>query len=560
MVNRQQEQARLIAESMGSNGRPGRDLAWIVAVGVILTVVAALTPLTDRGFQALSWLDNKDYAGLLALAVIIPVGAIAFAVRRYYDTKHVREALDNLADRDGLTGLDNRRFLGEGFDDMLATARRRGGRVAVLFIDLNGFKTINDTYGHEVGDQLMVGVADRLTEAAGPEDVVVRYGGDEFVFFSPDATNGPTAERQAKRLIRVIETPFERGDEVLRVSASIGIAVTEDRCNRPDDVLRDADAALFQAKRRGPGSYAIYDRSMQDSITPSTAERRLNEALEEGEFRLYYQPIVSLWTRRMVGVQAQLRWDDPSRGTLGPQDFASALEETGLVVPVGNWIIDEVCRQTRHWQDLFPDRPALNTKVSVSPRQLAQSDFIANVRHSLQNTGAEADRICLEITEGALAHDVTTTWATLREAKALGVTLALDDFGTGLSSLTYLRRFSLDLLNLDQVFVDGLGRSREDETIVEHVIGMAKALGIVTVALGVSSEKQVDHLRSFNCDLAQGDYFSPPQPPAVIDELMARGGDEEEWTPVPAATSDTAAAVVEIPRFHSATVTGGGRG
>jgi EAL domain-containing protein (putative c-di-GMP-specific phosphodiesterase class I) len=299
----------------------------------------------------------------------------------------------------------------------------------------------------------------------------------------------------------------------------------------------------------------MFDRSMRDAITPSTAERRLREALDDGEFKLYYQPIVSLWTRRLVGVEAQLRWDDPGRGTIGPEDFAGALEETGLVVPVGNWVLDEVCRQTRKWQDQFPDRPALNTKVSISPRQLAQTDFIASVRHSLQTSGADADRICLEITEGALAHDVTATWTTLREAKALGVTLALDEFGTGLSSLTYLRRFSLDLLNLNKVFIDGLGNSREDETIVEHVIGMAKALGIVTVAIGVDTEKQVDHLRALNCDLAQGDYFSPPQPPAIIDELMARGGDEQEWKPVPATTTTAEAAVVEIPRFRSATVT-----
>lgn len=554
MVNREQEQARLIAESMGANGRPGRDLAWIVAVGVIFTVVAALTPLTERGFELLSWLDDKDYAGVLALAVFIPIGAIVFAVRRYQDTKRVREALDKLATRDSLTGLHNRRFLGEGFDEMLEQARRQGGRLAVLFVDLHGFKAINDTYGHEVGDQLMVGVADRLVEAAGPDDVVVRYGGDEFIVFCPDTTNALTAERQAKRLIRVIETPFERGDEVLRVSASIGIAVTEDRCNRPDDVLRDADSALYQAKQRGPGSYALFDRSMRDQITPSTAERRLSEALADGEFKLYYQPIVSLWTRRMVGVEAQLRWDDPGRGTIGPEQFAAALEETGLIVPVGNWILDEVCRQTKRWQEQFPDRPALNTKVSVSPRQLAQTDFLTTVRHALEASGAEPDRICLEITEGALAHDITATWTTLREVKALGFTLALDEFGTGLSSLTYLRRFNLDLLNLNKVFIDGLGTSREDETIVEHVIGMAKALGIVTVAVGVEDEKQVEHLRALNCDLAQGAYFSPPQPPAIIDELIARG-DDQEWRPVPAAEPAANAAVVEIPRFRPATVT-----
>jgi EAL domain-containing protein (putative c-di-GMP-specific phosphodiesterase class I) len=208
-----------------------------------------------------------------------------------------------------------------------------------------------------------------------------------------------------------------------------------------------------------------------------------------------------------------------------------ALEDTGLIVPIGNWIVEEVRQQSKRWQDAYPDRPALNIKVNISSRQLAQANFVAHLRQTLEVTGAGADRITLEITEGALMYDVTSAWSTLREAKALGISLALDDFGTGYSSLSYLRQFSLDLLKIDQSFVEGLGHSHEDTTIVEHVIGMAKALGIVTVAAGVETEAQVEQLRAMSCDLAQGYYFSHPQPPDVIGHLMAEHGNSQEWRP-----------------------------
>jgi diguanylate cyclase (GGDEF)-like protein len=554
MINREQEQARIIAESIGPNGSAGRDLAWIVSASVLAILIlyvsgaaeAIADPLTEPNMEA-----------IVALLVVVPIGAIVFGWRRYLDAARVRVALEQLSYRDSLTGLPNRRFLGEGLDELMGEVNRIGGQLAVLFIDLNGFKRINDTYGHEVGDQLMVGIADRLLEAVGENDAVIRYGGDEFVAFTPDATNAQTLERLAKRIIRVIETPFERGDELLQISACVGIALSEERPKAPEDVLRDADSAMYVAKSDGPGSFAIFDRSMRDALTPSTAERRLRVALDNGEFKLYYQPIVSLWTRRLVGVEARLRWVNGEKGGIvRPEEFVPALEETGLIVPVGSWVIDEVCRQAHTWQEQYPDRPALNIKVNISSRQLLQTDFAEALDHSLQSSGVEADRICLEITENALLRDVSKAWGSLREAKALGVTLALDDFGTGFSSLSYLRRFSLDLLKIDHAFVQGLGRSREDETIVEHIIGMAKALGIVTVAEGVETEQQAEYLKSVNCDLAQGEYFAGPVAPHVIDLLLERGAGEHEWQPIDAEVVDEAdVAVVEIPRFKQVAVT-----
>jgi diguanylate cyclase (GGDEF)-like protein len=539
MVDREQEQARLLADTMGKNGRAGRDLAWIVAGCVVVAVMAFATNAVDR---VLAWTDDlsgTNLNGLLALLVIVPIGAGLYAVRRYRDAARARDVLRDLSDHDNLTGLPNRRYLGEGFDEMLRQVRRFNGRIAVLFVDLDGFKKVNDTHGHEIGDRLMIEVADRLRRAVADRDVIVRYGGDEFVVLCPEVTNALSVERIAQSLLKAIETPFEMGEDRLRISASIGIALTEERCTRPDEVLRDADAAMYRAKAQGAGTFALFDRSMRDQITPSTAERRLREALEAGEFRLYYQPIVSLWTKRLVGVEALLRWDDPERGMVSPEEFLPAMEDTGLIVPIGNWIIEEVCAQSNRWQSQFPDRPPLNIKTNVSARQLAQANFVDHLRDTLETTGADPDRVCLEITEGALMYDVASAWSTLRAAKSLGISLALDDFGTGYSSLSYLRQFSLDLLKIDKSFVDGLETSKEDSTIVEHVIGMAKALGIVTVAEGVETEQQVETLRAMSCDLAQGYYFSHPQPPDVIAHLMEANANRQEWRP-PAKAAEAA--------------------
>ncbi|MEJ5256404.1 MAG: bifunctional diguanylate cyclase/phosphodiesterase [Acidimicrobiales bacterium] len=548
MVDREQEQARKLAEAIGPDGRAGRDLAWIVSICVLLASFAVLTDAVDPLLEWVGGLSGRDLSGIAAILILTPLGAVVYAARRYRDAARAAAKLDHLSTHDPLTALPNRRFLGEPFDELLAVARRQHRRVAVLFIDLQGVRKVNERYGHEVGDELLAAIADRLRRLAGPEDVVVRYAGDEFVLLCPDITNAASAERIASRVIQAVEAPFEVEGDQLRISACVGVAVTEDRPSRPEEVLSDADAAMHQARAQGAGTYRMFDRSMREQLTPATAERRLRAAIENGELRLYYQPIVSLWTKRLVGVEALLRWHDPARGVVGPEELLPALEETGLIVPVGDWIIEEACRQSRAWQDAYPDRPALNVKINISPRQLAQATFVEHLRETLEATRADPDRICLEVSEHGLLPGVDT-WTTLREAKALGVSLALDDFGTGYSSLSFLRRFSLDLLSIDRSFVAGIGESREDTTIVEHIIGMAKALGIVTVAEGVETEQQMVHLRSVNCDLAQGQYFSDPQPPAVIAELLADTSARQEWRPPPRAeTSD--AAVVRVDRFE----------
>jgi diguanylate cyclase (GGDEF)-like protein len=530
MVDREQEQARLQAEAMGADGRAGRDLGWIVALTIGLAGLSMATGAVSRVLALANDLADQRLDGVVALAMLVPVGAVLYAVRRYRDADAARATLHELSHHDSLTGLPNRRFLGHGFDDLLRQARRVNGRVGVYFIDLDGFKNVNDTWGHEVGDQLMVAVADRLRATLGPDDAVVRYGGDEFIALCPGVTNLQSTERVATRLLKALEAPFEFGEDRLRISASIGVALTEERCVRPDEVLRDADVAMYKAKAAGTGRFAVYDRSMGETLTPSSAERRLRQALDADEFRLGYLPIVSLWTRRLVGVEAVLRWHDPDHGEVDVDEFLPALEDSGLIVPIGQWMVAEACAQSRRWQDAHPDRPALNIKLSVTARQLAQANFVQHLRHQLGTSGADPDRISLEITEGALMYDVASAWSTLREAKDLGISLALDDFGTGYSSLSYLRQFQLDLLKIDRSFVDGLDHSEEDTVIVEHVIAMARALGIVTVAEGVTTAEQAERLRSLNCDLAQGPWFAGAQPAAAIDALLASGV-EHEWTP-----------------------------
>jgi diguanylate cyclase (GGDEF)-like protein len=550
-IDREQEQGRLQAGD--ARARAGRDLAWIVAGGVAVTAILYVTGLLGHLRNWAGDISGQQRSGLLAVLIVVPIGAAIYAVRRYRDAKQTRAALYRLSYHDGLTGLPNRRFLGDGFDQMLKLTRRRNGRIAVLFVDLEGLEEINQTHGPALGDQLLVAVAARLVEAIGPDDRAVRYGGDQFVLFCPDVSTTQSAERIAKSVLAFIETPFEVGDTQVRLSADIGVAITEERCSRPDEVLRDADAALHQAKQVGPGGCTLFDRAMHDEITPSTAERRLRRALDNGELRLYYQPIVSLWTKRLVGVEALLRWSEPSRGLIDPDEFMGALEDTGLIVPIGAWVVEEVTRQSKAWHDAFPDRPTLTVKVNVSERQLGQANFVSQLRDALSRSGADPSWIYLEIAENVLRHDPAAIAATLAEAGALGVKIALDHFGTGYSSLSHIRRLGLAMLTIDKSFVDGLGHSHEDTTIVEHVIGMAKALGLVTVAEGVEDDGQVERLRQLNCDLAQGFFFSHPQPPYVITELLAQTRGNQEWQPPTKSSDESAAPVVVVDRFDPAT-------
>jgi diguanylate cyclase (GGDEF)-like protein len=467
---------------------------------------------------------------LVFLFALLAIGLIIFTSRRLRETvRQSEQAASHRASHDPLTGLPNRILLHERLTDALIDTRQREGRVAVLFLDLDHFKSVNDTYGHASGDQLLTSVADRLREAVRAEDLLARLGGDEFVVICHDITYHGEAETVAERILAALSRPFDIMKAELRVTTSIGIALsdqsTRGRKESAETLLHDADVAMYRAKANEPGTYAVFDRSMKaDRVNRDKVEQRLEQALEDKEFRLHYQPIISVDDEAIIGMEALIRWQDPNRGMIQPGEFVPQLEETGLIVPVGEWALEEACRQIKQWNDRFPSLGPLVASVNVSPVQLLQGDFGDTVTSVLRRTKVRPAHLCLEITEAALMGDVIAAWSQLRKAKALGVSLAIDDFGTGYSSVSYVRNFALDALKIDQSFVRGLANGVEDTAIVKAVIDMAHALGLATVAEGVETHDQLAELRGLGCDRAQGYLFSRPQAPDMIEQLLAEGG------------------------------------
>ncbi|HEU5148951.1 MAG TPA: bifunctional diguanylate cyclase/phosphodiesterase [Iamia sp.] len=496
-----------------------------MSASTLAAVACVHFALVDRIDAAIDGLGPVDLNGVVALAVLVPVATTIFALRRYRDSVEVHQELARLSLRDGLTGLPNRLFLSEWLETELKRTRRGDVRVAVLFIDLDRFKLINDTHGHEVGDALLAALAGRLrTCAEAEDDRVVRYAGDEFIIVTHDEPMRPnTSIRMARRVLAALDDPFAIGTESLRVAASVGIAVSDGTVTG-DELLRRADAAMYDAKGRDDGQPVVYDQDVHGRrFTPATLEPHLRAAAERGDFRLVFQPVVDVSSGHLVAVETLLRWDHPTRGPVGPDEFVPVLEESGLIVPVGAWVLTEALRQARAWNHANPHRDPLRVTINVSARQLAHAGFEDTVRAALRESPVPPSTICLEITEGALMVDIDQAWSALRALKRMGVKLALDDFGTGYSSLSYLRQFSLDLLKVDKSFVDGLGTSAEDTAIVEHVIGMARALGMVTVAEGVETPQQLAELNRLGCQLVQGYLLSPPVGAAEISAMLSRG-------------------------------------
>jgi len=535
--------------------KAGVDLAWIVVLGTFLCVLAIAFAVPDALFDRIADTSGLNVNGVIALITVLPLGATAFAFRRYRDAVRAQRELTHLSLHDALTGLPNRRHLREVMPEAFRYAKRFNTRAGVLFIDLDGFKSVNDTYGHEVGDRLMAAVGERLVRAAGEDRWVARYAGDEFVIIDPAPTTTEHSARFARELIGIIETPFELGADRIRISASVGVA-HGDVADDPEDVLHDADTAMYDAKH-SENRTAVFSASMRARLTPATAERRLQRALEDGEFRLLYQPIVALRSGRIVGCEGLLRWDDPERGMIPPGDFLASLEETGLILPVGRWVLEEACRQASIWAGQTPSgQTPLRVTMNVSPRQIGQSDFIDDLRAALTAQSTDPSLIFLELTETSLIADPRAAWTALSAARELGVGMALDDFGTGYSSLSHLRNFDFELLKLDGSYVSGLGERPTDEAIVRHVASLARALGIATVAEGIQEAAQVDRLLEIGCELGQGFYFSEPQPPTIIGSLLSRQfseTDEADAVPLAAPDQSDAPAPVVLPKLRKTT-------
>ncbi|HVN50051.1 MAG TPA: EAL domain-containing protein, partial [Acidimicrobiales bacterium] len=437
------------------------------------------------------------------------------------ERKAFEHRLAHQATHDPLTGLPNRALLIDRLESALARARRHQRRVAVLFLDLDHFKVVNDSLGHGLGDRLLVAISERLALALRPGDTVARFGGDEFVVLCEDVLDQRDAIAVAERIDRSIGGRFVIDETEVFVGVSIGIACPDDVEVDPETLIRDADAAMYRAKDRGRARWELFDNAMRASaVDRLDIETALRRALERRELRVFYQPIIDLPTGTIDGVEALLRWEHPERGLLNPDDFITVAEETGLIVPIGAWVLDQACRQVQRWQASASTRAPLRVSVNLSGRQLGHPGLVDDVSSVLSSTGIDPSLVELEITESVLMDDVEMSRETLGRLHALGVKLAVDDFGTGYSSLSYLRRFPVDLLKVDRSFIDFLDEDGDDSAIVTAIITLAHTLGLVAVAEGVETASQLSALRRLRCDRGQGFHMARPGTDHDTGELL----------------------------------------
>lgn len=449
------------------------------------------------------------------------VQGVVLNSRDITERKALEERLVHEAFHDALTGLANRalftnrvrhaftRLNGEGEDE----------GCHVLFLDLDGFKTINDSLGHAVGDQLLTAVADRILGCVGPADTAARLGGDEFAILL-EGCDESRANAVAQCMIDKLQTPFQLPGVEVKVQGSVGIASTS-HADSGDDLLRNADVAMYVAKSRGKGRCAVYEASMHAVVIDRMElEVDLQRAIDQGALEVHYQPIVSLETGRILGVEALVRWNHPQRGMMSPVQFVPLAEETGLIVPLGRWILRQCCLQVRAWQERYPELAALSVNVNVSARQLQGQGLDEHVREALSESGLNPSSLVLELTESVWmqGEDVINR---LKALKALGVRLAIDDFGTGYSSLGYLRSLPVDIVKIDKFFVDGLSEGAEGTAIVRAIVEMVRTLRLETIAEGVETPSQVAELARLSCDMGQGYLFTRPVPAARIDALLS---------------------------------------
>ncbi len=440
------------------------------------------------------------------------------------ERKAVEERLRHDALHDELTGLPNRAF----FSDLLHRALGRSDRnrtyaFGVLFLDVDRFKVINDSLGHVLGDELLRMIAGRVHLCIRPEDTVARLGGDEFTVLVEDIRDGSDAVRVADRIHRELTAPFNVQGREIFTSASIGIALSNTGYSRPEEMLRDADIAMYRAKSQGRSRSEVFDRDMHvEALRLLQLETDLRRALERGEFRLHYQPVVSLDDRRILGFEALARWDHPRRGLLLPKEFIPLAEETGLIVPIGRWVLDQVCRQLKIWRDRFPGHPGLTMSLNLSGRQWREPDLVAEVRDRCAEYGLDPEGLSLEITESVIMDTMGSVDAMASELRDLKVGLHIDDFGTGYSSLSYLHRFPINTLKVDRSFVEKLQRNGDNLEIVRSIVNLARSLNMDVVAEGVETEEQLSRLRELGCGKGQGFLFFRPLESGVAEALLAR--------------------------------------
>ncbi len=432
---------------------------------------------------------------------------------------HRQRELAFLATHDALTGLPNRTLILDRVGQLMMRARRDKTPLAALFIDLDNFKAINDSLGHAAGDELLQSVAERLTAVVRETDAVGRLGGDEFVVIASELSFASGPELIAERLLEALDQPFKlagAAQTALKLTASIGIAAGDRES--PDELLRDADVAMYEAKWSGRHCYVLFEAGMQTAVqSRMELEMDLRVALENEEFFLVYQPTFSLRDMSPTGMEALIRWRSPTRGLVQPNDFIPVLEETGMIVEIGRWVLDEACRQAVGWRDAGH---AIGVAVNVSARQLDTDEFIIDVERVLRETGLEPSQLTIEITETALMRDIERTAARLTTVKQLGVRVAIDDFGTGYSSMAHLQRLSVDALKIDRSFIAQMTHNQEGETIIRTLVQLGKSLSIETLAEGIERANELSLLQGERCDSGQGFLFARPLESSDASEFL----------------------------------------
>jgi diguanylate cyclase (GGDEF)-like protein len=465
------------------------------------------------GSRQLHRFSQEDVDFMQAIANVL-ANAIE---RRASEQQTQHEAL-----HDPLTGLPNRNLFLDRLKHALSVAARRDTSVAVLFLDLDQFKVVNDSLGHAAGDELLAAVAPRIEQALRPGDTVARFGGDEFAVLAEDVGNERGATRIAERIAEALARPFILREREHFVSASAGIAIGGGG-EAPEALIRDADSALYRAKEHGRGGYEIFDEVMRSRVIEHMQiENDLRRAIQREEFELHYQPVIKLRDGSIVAMEALLRWNHPERGLVGPLGFIPVAEESRLIVPIGRWVIEQACRQAAAWQELHPDSAPVSVAVNLSARQIADPDLLSHIEGSVRANRIDPSNLWLELTETTLLDETSFVERTLESLKGLGVRLVLDDFGVGFSSLGYLKRLPLSMIKLDRSFVENLAEDSHDAAIVRAVNEMADTIGIGVVAEGVETEEQVRMATTLGCGFAQGFHFSEPVPVAQIEGLLAQ--------------------------------------
>ena len=473
-----------------------------------------------------NWNSLMLLIGGTLLSVVLALLVLVLATGRTRALSLVREKtreLSHQALHDTLTGLPNRALVLDRAEQMLARAARQPGMVAgALFIDIDGFKHVNDSLGHASGDRLLRVVGERLAGAAREQDTVGRLGGDEFVVLVESSADEATLDLLADRLTEVLREPVEidDGQKIFSVTVSIGVAVG--RYATPDALLRDADLALYAAKAAGKDRYALFDASMYEGVEGRLElQADLSAAIKDQQFFLLYQPIFYLPSREMVGAEALVRWQHPSRGVLLPESFIPLAEESGLIAPIGSWVLQEACRQAAVWAS---EGQGIGVSVNVSAYQLGRSGFAEDVQQALSLSGLEPSSLTLEITETTLMRNVPAACERLLQIKALGVRIAIDDFGTGYASLSHLQRIPADILKIDQSFVAALNDGGQSRELLVAILGVGQALSLAVVAEGIEEQGQLSALEEMGCEMAQGFLMGKPTRAELITSLPGSGG------------------------------------